>query len=381
MTEHTEGGNWRAWLGIALSVYGVLLAVSMVGSGFKWVTGGAEGAAALFEFANNPFVGLLVGVLATVLVQSSSTVTSVIVGLVAGGMPVPEAVPMIMGANIGTTVTNTLVSMGHIRKKKEFRRAFAAATVHDFFNLMAVVLLLPLELMFGLLGKLSLWVSGFFAGADAVVSIKDFNFIKPLTKPVIGGLQDFLVASPLPGKTGAVVMVLLGVAIIFFSIMLIGRLLRYVMVGKAKAALHSAVGRGPLTGIASGATVTVLVQSSSTTTSLIVPLAGTGVFTLREIYPFTLGANIGTTITALLASLAITNEYAQFALQIALVHFFYNVIAVAVLYSLPRVRDWPIRGAEWLAEVSAERKLYGLAYVLGVFFVLPALLIAVTSLL
>ncbi|EDY85597.1 NptA protein [gamma proteobacterium HTCC5015] len=375
----TTGQRWRAWLGIALSVYGILLAVGMVGAGFKWFAGGAEGARELFAFASNPFVGLMVGMLATVLVQSSSTVTSVIVGLVAGGLPVSEAIPMIMGANVGTTITNTLVAMGHVRKKKEFRKAFAAATVHDFFNVMAVAVFLPLELAFGILEKLSFWVSGFFAGTEASINIKDLNFIKPLTKPVIGAEKDLLLSMGLPDKVAAVVLALLGVALIFASIMLIGRLLKVVMVGRAKHALHSAVGRGPMTGIASGATVTVLVQSSSTTTSLIVPLAGTGVFSLREIYPFTLGANIGTTITALLASLAITNEFAQFAMQIALVHFFYNVLAVSVLFSLPVVRDWPIRGAEWLSEISAEKKLYGLSYVFGVFFLLPALLIAVTS--
>lgn len=63
------------------------------------------------------------------------------------------AIPMVMGANLGTTITNTIVSLGHIRDRGEFRRAFAAATVHDFFNLLAVFIFLPLELMFGLLQR------------------------------------------------------------------------------------------------------------------------------------------------------------------------------------------------------------------------------------
>ncbi|MEI5617209.1 thymidylate synthase, partial [Streptomyces brasiliscabiei] len=89
------------------------------------------------------------------LIQSSSTVTSIIVGLVAGGLPVELAIPMIMGANIGTTVTNTLVSLGHVRYKDEFKRAFASATIHDFFNLLAVAIFLPLEMAFGILEKIS----------------------------------------------------------------------------------------------------------------------------------------------------------------------------------------------------------------------------------
>ncbi len=130
------------WLSIVLLVYLVLVAVGTVSGGFKLASGGSEGAKEIFAFATNPIVALLLGALATALVQSSSTVTSVIVGLVAGGLPISIAIPMVMGANIGTTITNTLVSIGHIRSKEEFRRAFAASTVHDFFNLLAVAIFL-----------------------------------------------------------------------------------------------------------------------------------------------------------------------------------------------------------------------------------------------
>ncbi len=117
---HSFQRRLMRWLLLILSVYAILLSVGMVGSGFKWVSGGSEGARELFEFATNPFVALLIGILATSLVQSSSTVTSVVVGLVAGGLPIEIAIPMVMGANIGTTITNTLVSLGHIRKNQSF---------------------------------------------------------------------------------------------------------------------------------------------------------------------------------------------------------------------------------------------------------------------
>ena len=115
------------WLAVITLIYLILVAVGAVSHGFKGFSGGAEGAAQIFAFANNPFVALLLGILATALVQSSSTVTSVIVGLVAGGLPMEMAIPMVMGANLGTTITNTIVSLGHIRDREEFRRAFAAA--------------------------------------------------------------------------------------------------------------------------------------------------------------------------------------------------------------------------------------------------------------
>jgi sodium-dependent phosphate cotransporter len=123
-----------------------------------------------------------------------------------------------------------------------------------------------------------------------------------------------------------------------------------------------------------------LVQSSSTTTSLIVPLAGSGVFTLRQVYPFTLGANIGTTITALLAATAITGVNAIFALQIALIHFLYNLIGVLVIYTIPLLRDIPIKAAEMLSSLAQKNKLYVAGYMLLVFVIIPLILIGTSEL-
>ena len=377
--QHPNSGPNKvlSWLLLLAGLYAILLSVGMVGAGFKWASGGTEGAKELFAFATNPFLSLLIGILATALVQSSSTVTSVIVGLVAGGMPIEAAIPMIMGANIGTTITNTLVSLGHVRKKSEFRRAFAAATVHDFFNLMCVAIFLPLEIIFGFFEKASAWLSAMMMGGDSM-SMKGFNFIKPLTKPVIGEAKHFL-ASVMPDKAAAITLAVLGVVLIFIAITIIGKVLRNLMVGRAKKILHGAIGRGPISGITSGAIVTVLVQSSSTTTSLMVPLVGSGVFKPKDIYPFTLGANIGTTITALLAATALSGAGAIVGLQIALVHLMYNFSGVIVIYGLPFLRDIPLKAADRLAEVATERHSLAALYVLTVFFLIPGLCVFAMS--
>lgn len=366
-----------SWFAIVFLVYLLLVAVGTIGSGFKWAAGGKEGAEALFQFATNPFMGLLMGTLSTALVQSSSTVTSVIVGLVAGGLPVSTAIPMIMGANIGTTVTNTLVSLGHIGEKQEFRRAFSAATIHDFFNLLAVVIFLPLEIFTGLLGHVSLSLSRLLTGTGNL-DTESFNFLKAATKPLTGGLKHLL--SGIPDPFGGILMILIGIVLIFGSIFFMGKLLKKVMVGRAKTMLHAAIGRGPMAGIFSGTFVTVLVQSSSTTTSLAVPLAGSGVFGLKEIYPFTLGANIGTTITALLAATAISGPLSVYALEIALVHMLYNTFAVILIYSVPFLRNLPIAGAEKMAEIASERKALAIAYIVVVFFVIPLLCMGISML-
>jgi len=361
----------RSWLVVLGLVYLLLVAVAVIGGGFKLAAGGA--AAELFGFAGNPIAGVVVGMLATALIQSSSTVTSIIVGLVAGGLPVSLAVPMVMGANIGTTVTNTIVSLGHIRRGEEFRRAFAAATVHDFFNLLAVLVFLPLEIAFDLLERAGVWLSHLLAGGESV-SVAGFNFMKAAVSPPVDLLKSVLGGVPEGGA--GVLMIALGVVFIFIAIAGIGRLLRVLMVGRARRILHTAVGRGPLAGIASGTLVTVLVQSSSTTTSLIVPLAGTGVFSLRQVYPFTLGANIGTCITGLLAATAISGDNAIFALQIALIHLLYNSLAVGLIYSLPVLRGLPLGAADWLAGLAERNKMYVAGYLAGVFVGLPILLLA-----
>ncbi|USH01992.1 Na/Pi symporter [Grimontia kaedaensis] len=366
--------NWVRWANLALMLYVLLLAVSMVGSGFKWAAG--DEARTLFEFASHPVAGLMIGIVATALIQSSSTVTSIIVGLVAGGLPVETAIPMVMGANIGTTVTNTLVSLGHARCKDEFRRAFTCATVHDFFNLIAVAIFLPLEMMFGLLDKISSWLVAPFM-FEGSLSMKGLDFMGPITKPLVNGTKDVL--SSLPGSWGGIVLALLGIALIFASITMMGKLMRSLMVGRAKEMLHKAIGRGPIHGIMSGTLVTILVQSSSTTTSLMVPLVGTNVLKVRDVYPFTLGANIGTCITALLAATAVTGPNAVFALQIALVHLAFNIMATLLIFGTPFLREIPLKCAEMLGEAAAKNKMAVVAYLGLVFIAIPSLVMLVTQ--
>lgn len=374
MTTTQSGNPILQWITVAVLVYLLICAVGLIGSGFKTATG--DEAEEMFAFATNPFAGLVVGTVATALIQSSSTVTSIIVGLVAGGLPVSVAVPMVMGANIGTSITNTIVSLGHVREKKEFARAFAAATVHDFFNLLSVVIFLPLEMMFGLLEKLGSSLASLFVVENA--SMKGMNFVKAATAPVVNTAKHMV--ENLSDGIGGIILILLGIVMIFLTIHYVGKLLKQLMVGRAKSIMHAAIGKGPISGIASGTFVTVLVQSSSTTTSLMVPLAGSGAFGLKQIYPFTLGANIGTCITALLAATAVDGNQAA-ALQIAFIHLTYNVLGVLVIYGIPFLRFVPVRAAEWLGATASENKLIALAYIVGVFFLIPGLCLGISSIL
>ena len=181
-------------LGLLALVYAFLVSIGLLGASFKFF--GKDFAHQLIESSNNPLVALFGGVLATALIQSSSTTTSIVVGLVAAGtMPFQTAIYVVMGANIGTSVTNILVSLGHITRSAEFKRAYSASTIHDFFNLLAVLTLFPLQYYFNVLGFLAEHLAAEYAH---IGGLKFASPIKEITKPAIHFLIGVLHERPWP---------------------------------------------------------------------------------------------------------------------------------------------------------------------------------------
>lgn len=330
---------------------------------------GAEFADRLFENVSHPVAGLLAGILATVLVQSSSVTTATIVGLVgAGALPVASAVPMVMGANIGTTVTATLVSLGHVRQGPEFRRAFAGATVHDFFNVLTVLVALPLELATGFLSRAADALTDVFRGGE-VSGITMESPIAAAVEAPIGLLEQALegVSSVVAGS----VLLGVGLVLIFTALTFITKLMRSLMAGGIERSVNRMLDKGAgLGAMLLGLVVTVLVQSSSITTSILIPLLAAGIITLPNAFPVTLGANLGTTITALLASLAAVSPE---GLTIALVHTLFNLFGILIFYPLPAMRQIPIRLAQATSDLAQKNRTWVLAYIGGTFVLLPVL--------
>ena len=347
-------------------LFGFLLAIQMLGDSIKMM--GKDTSKDLFKGVTNPFAGLSVGVLATVLVQSSSTTTSTIVSLVGSkALALSSAVPMVMGANIGTTVTNTLVSIGHVRRSAEFKRAFAAATVHDFFNLLCVTIMLPLELMTGFLSKSATVLTNQLVGTETEqLSSPIKSAVKACYKLIQGALEGL----GLEGTQLALAVLVIGIILTFVCLILVTKNMRVLISGPLERALNKALGRSGLIGIAVGTLMTIAVQSSSITTSLLVPMCAAGVLTLPNAFPIMLGANIGTTVTGLIASMATDSPQ---GLTIALVHTLFNVAGVLLFYPIPAIRAIPMRLAEGLAELAARNVLWLVAYVLGVFVIIPLL--------
>ncbi len=281
---------------------------------------------------------------------------------------IDDAVPMIMGANIGTTVTNILASLGYLRRGDDFRRAFAAATVHDFFNLLAVAVLLPVELLTGYLSGVAGWIT------DLVIGTSGASFKSPLKAAVkipAGWIMDLLSELGTHGDLKGALMIVIGLVFIFLALAFVTRNMRLLVADRVEAAINRTLGAGSgLVAIVLGMIITVAVQSSSITTSVLVPLAAAGVLSLENVYPITLGANVGTTVTALLASLA-TGSPA--AVTVALVHTLFNITGIALFYPVRSLRALPIRLATGLARISAERRTWAVTYVLAMFLVIPLL--------
>ncbi len=367
-------------LGILLNIvilagllYIFLLAIAMFGGAFKMAGKGFS--EQLIATTTNPVIGLMIGLLATSLIQSSSSTTSIVVGMVAGGvLTVTGAIPIIMGANMGTTVTNTLVAMTSMNRRTEFQRAFAGATMHDFFNLLSIAIIFPIEQSTHFLEKSATWLSTMLVGTDGT---KFPNPVKAVVKPVVKQVKHLLQDTGLDDTMVVIIMVIVALAGIFFALTFLTKVLKKLVLDQAEGAFTQNLRKSGMAAMLIGLLVTVGVQSSSITTSLLVPLIGAGIVPLESAFAATLGANIGTTVTALLASMTGTPG----AVTVALVHLLFNISGILIIYPIPAIRRIPLRLATALAAATAEKKYYAILYMVGVFFVMPLLFVLIDKLL
>ena len=350
--------------GIISSLYLFLVGIAGMSSAIKRM--GSEFAETVLTTTSDPFIALFIGIFATVLFQSSSTTTSLIVGMVSSGsLTIASSIPMIMGANIGTTVTNTIVSVGHINKGTEFKRAFAASTVHDFFNIMAVAIVFPIEMIFHPLQKTSEWFAlKMFGKIENIEVLQAKSPIKLAVKSGSKFIQKFTFDND-------IFYLVLSVFITFLMLYSIVKLLKSLVLKKIEGFFDQYIFNTALKAMLFGVIITIMVQSSSITTSLVVPLAGAGVLTLRQIFPFTLGANIGTTVTALLA--AITGTVS--ALVAAFSHLLFNITGIVIIYCIPVLRNIPLKCAEIISEQAVTKKYLPLLYLFFIFVLVPLCII------
>jgi solute carrier family 34 (sodium-dependent phosphate cotransporter) len=347
--------------GILLSLYFFIVAIGAMATAFSLF--GHEFAQAVLETTANPILGLFVGVLATSLVQSSSTSTSIIVGMVAGGViSVEGAIPMIMGANIGTTITSMLVSLGHFSRPLELQRGFAAASLHCIFNLLGVLILLPLELLTGVVSGTAVLLGELF---QDVGGMRLANPLKAATTPTIEVLVWLTGQRP-------VLLLLMSFALTYGMLIAIVKLLRSLMLRKLEDIFDRHIFRTPGRALLFGMLITFAVQSSSIPTALAIPLAAAGVIKLMQIYPFSLGANLGTTLTAILAALATAHPT---AVTVAFAHLLFNVIGILIIWPIPFIRALPLRAAVRMGDWAFKARWLPPVFVLLLYFVIPTIVV------
>lgn len=345
-------------IGLLFFLYLFILSITLLGDAFKLF--GKEFAETLLSTTANPAIGLFIGILATSIIQSSSTTTSILVGMVASGLiSIEGAIPIVMGANIGTTVTNTLVSLTHITRNRQFARAFAGATIHDIFNLLAVAVIFPIQYFTNFLGISAVFLAGLFESSGG---LKFVSPIKAITEPVAGEIIALM-------GNSSWLSVLVAIALLFIALKFMVDIMKSLVLSRVEGFFGKYIFKTTFRALVLGILLTAVVQSSSITTSIIIPLVGAGVLSLRQIYPYTLGANMGTTVTAILAALVTSNIS---AVSVAFAHLLFNIVGMAIFLPLARI---PLKLAKKLSRLTLRNRLIPIAFIALIFFLIPITLI------
>lgn len=359
-TEKTLGSKIRSYLIVLFSLLLFIFAIDLLTVAMGRLN--SEVAKDIIQATRNPFISLFVGLLVTALIQSSSTVTASIVAIVASGnMTLQQAVPMVLGANVGTTLTSTLVSFTFITKTKEFSRALSAGISHDLFNILNVVILFPLELYFNILSKGSEKIANFFAPQGEVSESFEYNrmFTRNLTEWIVDHINISFLST------------ILAIFLVFFSIKILTTSVYKTFVLDSFHDISKSIFKNTGRSFLYGVFFTAAVQSSTVTTSLVVPLVANRKISLAKCFPFIIGANIGTTITAVIAAMYKTEA----AIALAFAHVLFNTLGALIFLPFPEIRQIPVRLADFMGKTSVKHRIFGFAYILLTFFIIPFLLI------
>lgn len=353
--EQRENSTSKALL-IVGSVLLFIIALQFITAGFQHL--GKSLADSIIEATSNPFIGLFIGLLITAILQSSSTTTTMAVALVASGsIPLTNAVPIVIGANIGTTLTSTLVSLSYITNRNEFVKAFSAGIVHDLFNISVALLIFPLELRYQLLSRSSAKLAQLFPVFEGTFYVEGIdNLLQPLNLyfiDIIGGLPT----------------ICLGLFLLLTTVKIVSKLLYYQWINRPNQQGKILGNKFKTFGL--GVLVTSIIQSSSLSTSMMVPLVATGKLSIRRAFAFIIGSNLGTTVTALIAAVF----QSEIALSLAFAHFVFNLVGCSLYLAIPHLFRMMSYISNQLGMITLRMRVVGITYVLMTFFIVPFALI------
>lgn len=381
------------------------------------IIGGCYGAALLTKGLSNPISSVMAGIIATSLFQSSTAITYVIGSLVGNGLTVQQGIYMAMGANVGNTMTNCIFALVHIRGKSALERAIAGASVNDVFYLLTIAIVLPLEMMSKMLYRISVAS----ISSDETTGFHWKGLIQwtvaPLTDKIIianeGIMEAFILGDiesceesypvfcdggnisfhtcnvgaigcdedtdscPVFFRDGAThksdlirgtitLSIAIGLILLSLSgaILLINKMLMTIPI----EVVAKLTNLNSTTSMISGCAVGLLLGNSSITESILTPFVGTGVVELEQMFPWSLGANIGLCLTTILA--ALSSGSAGFV-QVALANLLFNVIGILVWFPIPIMRTFPLHGALVLGIISSAQRVFPIIYICVIFFGVP----------
>jgi len=380
----------KAVLSLALSIFFFIASLEGVKNGFKLIF--AEWQVNILNMVTSDtaaITGLALGMLSTALVQSSSAVVATTMvsmsGMVAGGLPLSAAikfgVPMILGANIGTTVTNTIVAFGIERGMtiEEFKETIPGVIVDDVYEALTITIFFALELSFGFISNMVLILGDFYTN---VLQLEDFfakfeNSIIDIIieEPIIVPMKNVLVRIIGP-RAGGIILFIFWFIVIILSMNMITKGLEKVIELQWEERVKAAFDN-PIRGFFTGFTVTFLVGSSSIGSSLVIPFLATKVVDLKKAYPYLVGCNLATTVD-------LSQIYGYMAggvtgMVLGSAHVMLNLMALT-LWLISPLRFVPVMVSEWLGAKITQNKNVAFAllmWVVVVFFIVPIIIIYV----
>jgi solute carrier family 34 (sodium-dependent phosphate cotransporter) len=431
---HTPYGWGMIFVGVCcviLALWFFMFALDMISTSSKVMTGCVAGE--ILGSDTNPVTAVVIGLISTALIHSSSTTTSIVVSLVPDVMSVQTGIYVIMGANIGTTVTNTMVSLAQMGNADELERAFGGAVVHDVYNVLSVIVMFPLEWAFHLLKRLVEACTKGATDKDGEVKWEgpSKQYVSPVTKKILvsnSKMMEKIAANKTYfncdtggefyptecddpsnprkstcGKIGLVgcdkktdecpaffqigatakddkisggAIFFVGLCLLFIVLAIMVLSLKKLLAGSFSLIIKKSITMNPYLAMVIGCLVTMLIQSSSVVTSALTPMVGVGLLDIEQMYALTIGANLGTTLTAIMAS---TVSESVMGLQVALAHMFFNIFGIFLFYPIPWTRRLVIDTALALGRCTRIWRGFPILFIFLSFFVVPLFLMGVSA--
>lgn len=302
----------------------------------------------LSTFAN-PIFAIFLGALASVMVRSSSIIITILTAMVAAGYPFIEAIYILLGANIGTTFYGSLLNRLANCDIYDKQRMTAITSMHYFNNIIAFCIFFPLQISTNFLGNISEIIVGWILSLKIMLTSSPFESLNAWNSPpLIHAIQESLEMSFYPVASLLILFVLIVVLmrLFFIALRLMFDRLVIKMLGHQ---LMKKTTEGKL--LVFGLFSSFILQSSSSTFYILMPLVRRVSCSCRSFYPLILGINVGTCFTTILFSLILQSKS---GLTIGIAHFLYNLSALIILTYIPLLKELPILASNQLAFCSYD---------------------------